>query len=80
MFKIFSRKNGHPDTRLVIDQDLCYSCGACVAVCPPDSLFLVDIHLTVDHNTCTRCDRCVAICPVHALALVAEEAEHETSL
>lgn len=56
-------------THIVIDHDLCYSCGACVAVCPPDSLFLLDLHLTVDDTTCTRCNRCVMMCPVHALSL-----------
>lgn len=72
---MFLRKESNvlPRTRLVIDHDLCFSCGACVAVCPPDSLFLRDLVLTVDHATCTRCDRCVAVCPVHALALIPEE-------
>lgn len=77
MLKLLNRQNHRQhDKRLVIDYDLCFSCGACVAVCPPDSLFLLDIHLTVDHNTCTRCDRCVAMCPVHALSLVPGEPLH----
>lgn len=81
MFKRLRRDNHHHTTRLVIDQNLCLSCGACVAVCPPDSLFLRDIHLTVDHTICTRCDRCAAICPVHALALVPQEAnQHENGV
>ena len=58
---------------LVIDQELCLSCGACVAVCPPDALFLNNIHLTVDQDTCTSCERCVVMCPVHALSLIPEE-------
>ncbi|KXK48242.1 MAG: Electron transport complex subunit RsxB [Anaerolineae bacterium] len=62
-----------PHLDLVIDQDLCYSCGACVAVCPPDALFLRDIRLTVDQATCTDCNRCVAMCPVHALSLIPHE-------
>jgi MinD superfamily P-loop ATPase len=57
-------------TKLEIDHDKCYSCGACVAVCPPDALFLHDYTLTVEDHLCTRCDRCVAICPVHALELL----------
>jgi NAD-dependent dihydropyrimidine dehydrogenase PreA subunit len=66
---MFRRRTQQTNAELDIDHDRCYSCGACVAVCPPDSLFLLDLHLTVDHNTCTRCDRCVAMCPVHALSL-----------
>ncbi|MBK9123318.1 MAG: 4Fe-4S binding protein [Chloroflexi bacterium] len=70
LFRRASKPTKRPDLDLVIDQDLCYSCGACVAVCPPDALFLHDIRLTVDQDVCTDCDRCVAMCPVHALSLV----------
>ncbi|MBI5670568.1 MAG: 4Fe-4S dicluster domain-containing protein [Chloroflexi bacterium] len=75
MFKRL-RRESQPTTRLVINHDRCLSCGACVAVCPPDALFLHDLHLTVNHQTCTRCDRCPAMCPVHALALVPQETPH----
>ena len=56
------------ETQLVIDHDMCHRCGACVAICPPNALFLRD-HLTVDLETCTLCERCVKACPVHALSL-----------
>jgi ferredoxin len=59
-----------PETHLAIDYGKCHSCGACVAVCPPDSLFLNDYHLTVNQETCTSCERCVKLCPVRALSLV----------
>lgn len=77
------RQNGHHqreeeqyrgDLKLVIDYELCFSCGACVGVCPPDALFLHDYHLTVDQETCTACERCVAACPVRALSLQPSEA------
>lgn len=57
---------------VAIDQDTCNHCGACVAVCPPDSLFLYEDWLAIDHETCTRCERCVKMCPVHALSMVAD--------
>ncbi len=63
----------HPGTQLRIDDNLCHSCGACVAVCPPDCLFLNGLTLTVDQEACTACGRCVMICPVQALALTAGE-------
>jgi ferredoxin len=69
-----------PLTHLDIDHVLCFSCGACVAVCPPDALFLQDLVLTVDHSRCTRCDRCVAMCPVQALALLPEPISEEEAL
>lgn len=56
-------------TELAVDYSLCHECGACVAVCPPDALFLSH-HLTVNQETCTGCDRCVKYCPVQALQLV----------
>lgn len=60
--------------RIAIDDSLCHSCGACVAVCPPDALFLQDMHLRVDDAVCTRCDRCTGMCPVHALTMVSVDA------
>lgn len=56
---------------VAIDQELCNHCGACVSVCPPDSLFLYEEWLAIDHETCTRCERCVKMCPVHALSMAA---------
>ena len=58
---------------VAVDYDLCHSCGACVAVCPPDALFLNDARLEVKDD-CTGCERCVKICPMHALSL-AERAD-----
>jgi ferredoxin len=52
-----------------VDRNLCFYCGACVAVCPPDSIFLENAHLKIDDETCTRCERCTNMCPVHALSM-----------
>jgi ferredoxin len=60
------------DRHVVIDHSLCFYCGACVAVCPPDSLFLHNGSLSINDETCTRCERCVRMCPVHALSTVKE--------
>ena len=74
------RKRGRRAEKRIVDarpqsvaiaQELCNHCGACVAVCPPDSLFLYEDWLALDHDTCTRCERCVKMCPVHALSMVA---------
>ncbi|MCY3935738.1 MAG: 4Fe-4S binding protein [Chloroflexi bacterium] len=64
---------------VAIDQDLCNWCGACVSVCPPDSLFLYEEWLAIDHETCTRCERCVKMCPVHALHMAAGSPESTPS-
>jgi len=65
-----SRKNGKDERRVVVDHNLCFFCGACVAVCPPDAIFLETAFLKVDDQTCTLCERCVNMCPVHALSMV----------
>lgn len=54
---------------VIVDHGVCFYCGACVAVCPPDSLFLSNGLLSIDDETCTRCERCVKMCPVHALSI-----------
>jgi L-aspartate semialdehyde sulfurtransferase ferredoxin len=54
---------------VAVDYDLCHSCGACVAVCPADALFLNDTRLEVK-DACTGCERCAKICPVRALTVV----------
>jgi ferredoxin len=66
------KRNGRQhmrEYRVVIDDNLCYSCGACVAVCPPNCIFLDNLRLTIDDDTCTRCERCTAMCPVQALSM-----------
>jgi len=55
-----------------VNYDLCHYCGACVAVCPADALFLMDARLEVQ-DACTGCERCAKICPVHALSAVERE-------
>lgn len=59
---------------IVVDYDHCSYCGACVPVCPPDSITLHDATLLIDAGTCTRCERCIPVCPTGALSLVAPAA------
>ena len=54
---------------IVVDYDHCSYCGACVAVCPPDSIVLRDAILLIDAATCTVCERCIPVCPTGALTL-----------
>jgi len=61
-----------PKNTIAVNYDLCHYCGACVAVCPPDALFLTDSRLEVK-DTCTSCERCVKICPVLALSVVEQK-------
>ena len=37
----------------VVDEDLCYGCGACIALCPTNALDLVDRLAVVEQSDCT---------------------------
>ncbi len=54
--------------RIAVDRDRCLYCGACVATCPPDSIYLRNGALIIDERTCTGCARCARVCPVGALS------------
>ena len=40
----------------VVDEDLCYGCGACIALCPTNALDLVDRLAVVEQSDCTLCE------------------------
>jgi Fe-S-cluster-containing hydrogenase component 2 len=61
-----------PNHLFVVDDDLCYGCGACIALCPVDALTLDALLAIVDEPTCTHCEHCIHACPVFALEIVAE--------
>ena len=53
----------------VVDEDLCYGCGACIALCPIDVLILDERLAIVDEEKCTHCEHCIPSCPVFALSI-----------
>ena len=53
----------------VVDEDLCYGCGACIAICPTNALELVDRLAIFIQNDCTLCNHCIPSCPVFALSI-----------
>ena len=48
-----------------INED-CIACGACVSVCPSNSISEGDIYI-IDAETCTDCAACVEVCPTDAI-------------
>lgn len=56
-----------------VNIDKCGHCGACVSVCPTNSITLVESCLSIE-DTCSACQTCVTVCPVGALS-VSEEPE-----
>ena len=53
----------------VVDEDLCYGCGACIALCPTNALDLVNRLAIVDQSSCTLCEHCIPSCLVFALRI-----------
>ena len=53
----------------VVDEDLCYGCGACIALCPTNALDLINRLAIVNQDNCTLCNHCIPSCPVFALSI-----------
>tara|TARA_B100000945_G_scaffold312023_1_gene306015 strand:- start:1456 stop:1662 length:207 start_codon:yes stop_codon:yes gene_type:complete len=61
-----------PDHIFVVDEDKCFGCGACIALCPVNVLDLENRVAVVDEGNCTHCEHCISSCPVFALEIVLE--------
>ena len=59
----------------VVDEDRCFGCGACIALCPVQVLTLEDRMIYVDEPNCTHCRLCLPSCPVFALDIVSAAGE-----
>ena len=57
----------HP--HFLVDDDLCYGCGACVALCPTNALSMKGLLAIVEQPQCTYCELCIPSCPVDALMI-----------
>jgi Na+-translocating ferredoxin:NAD+ oxidoreductase RNF subunit RnfB len=57
----------------VVDEDRCFGCAACIALCPVDALELEGLLAVVNEPECTHCEHCIPACPVHALSIDPEE-------
>ena len=51
-----------PNHLFVIDDDKCYGCGACIALCPVNVLDLEDRLAIVDEKNCTHFWKNISIC------------------
>jgi len=66
--------------KLIIDEETCTGCGACIEVCPYDALSLEN-DLAVVNEKCTFCGACVEdVCPVDAITLEREEKKVEVDV
>ncbi|MBA87833.1 MAG: ferredoxin [Euryarchaeota archaeon] len=53
----------------LVDEDTCFGCGACIALCPKNALSLSNRLAVVQQDECTHCEYCIPSCPVFALSI-----------
>ncbi|MFX0017739.1 MAG: 4Fe-4S binding protein [Promethearchaeota archaeon] len=54
--------------RIIINDDKCIDCGACISLCPTEALFLNKYaRLEFSYNKCIGCLLCLDSCPRHAI-------------
>lgn len=69
----FLREKGIKVERLAArirrDDEKCFQCGACTAVCSAGALFIrrPEMSVSFDVEKCTGCGLCVSLCPVRAM-------------
>ncbi|MEN6441157.1 MAG: NIL domain-containing protein [Syntrophobacter sp.] len=51
------------------DDDKCYQCGTCTAVCPTGALHVKrpEMEVVFESEMCSACELCVKTCPVRAM-------------
>ena len=51
------------------DDDRCFQCGACTAVCPTGALNIKrpEMKVIFDRERCSACEMCVIACPAQAM-------------
>ena len=51
------------------NEDKCFQCGACTAVCPTGALFIKrpEMDVIFDKDKCSACELCVLACPAQAM-------------
>lgn len=51
------------------DEDVCFQCGLCTAICNTGALSIKrpEMEVIFDPDKCTACELCVAVCPPRAM-------------
>jgi uncharacterized protein len=62
-------KREQHSARPTVDKDLCVGCGECVAICPVDTIELIDGKSEIDSEKCIGCGECISHCPEKAIQL-----------
>jgi NAD-dependent dihydropyrimidine dehydrogenase PreA subunit len=57
---------------MIVNDQLCLHCGACVGSCPTNSIFLHETAFVEFLPTCIECELCVIICPVGSIRVTSQ--------
>jgi len=51
------------------DEEACFQCGACTAVCPTGALYIKrpEMEVVFERDKCSGCEMCVWVCPARAM-------------
>ncbi len=60
-----------PEHQIFKDEEICTHCGACIAVCPTDALYIQrpEMEIRFDKEKCSVCELCLVTCPSRAMGL-----------
>ena len=62
---------------VIVNQEKCIGCGACVPVCPFDAIVMQEGKAYINEK-CTMCGACIPVCPVEAI--FREEIKREVTM
>ncbi|MEW6388704.1 MAG: NIL domain-containing protein [Thermodesulfobacteriota bacterium] len=54
------------------NEERCYQCGTCTALCPTGALFIKrpDMEVGFDAGKCSACELCCSVCPARAMEVL----------
>jgi ferredoxin len=57
------------------NDELCYQCGACTAVCPTGALHIKrpEMEVLFESERCSACELCVKACPARAMVVMLDK-------
>jgi len=61
----------YPEHQIYKDEEVCTHCGACIAVCPTDALYIKrpEMEIIFNKDKCSVCELCILTCPTRAMGL-----------
>ena len=63
---------------MIILEDLCKGCAACVEVCPNKAITRSTKMAKIDQSLCQDCEKCLFVCPNGAITGAPENGINQT--